>query len=130
MPAIEAAASLRSTTSDMLKFLKANLFFEDDSGLSSALRYCMSTRTDPMFSFYNRFASKLTYGVQSTEIGLGWVVAKLKDIQIIQHSGGTEGFSTTMILNPDNRIGAVVLTNAALKDNVVLSLKLLKNLLD
>ena len=83
-----------------------------------------------MFSFYQKFISKLSYGVQSTEIGLGWIIGNLKNIQVIQHSGGTDGFSTTMMMNPNNKTGVVVLTNAALKDNAVLSIKLLENLSD
>ena len=67
-------------------------------------------------------------GVQSVEIGLGWIAADLKNISILQHSGGTEGFSTTMMINPNNKTGIVVLSNAAFKDNSKLSLQLLKKL--
>ena len=67
-------------------------------------------------------------GVQSVEIGLGWIAAELKNIQILQHSGGTEGFSTTMMINPSNKTGVVVLTNAAFKDNSKLSIELLKKM--
>ena len=65
-------------------------------------------------------------GVKSTEIGLGWIISDFKNIQIIQHSGGTEGFSTTMMMNLNDSTGVIVLTNVALKDNTKLSVKLLE----
>jgi len=94
------------------------------------MEYCKSTRIDPSLSFFNKSTAKLLMGVQSTEIGLGWIVGNLKNIQIIQHSGGTEGFSTTMMMNLNEKIGIVVLTNAAFKDNSKLSIKLLQKLSD
>jgi len=127
VPAVESAGSICSTVSDLLKFLKVNLGLEHSS-LSPVLEYCKSTRIDPSLSFFQKFTAKLLMGVQSIEIGLGWIVADLKNIQILQHSGGTEGFSTTMMINPNNKTGVVVLSNAAFKDNSKLCLELLKKL--
>ena len=129
IPAVASAGSICSTVSDLLKFLKVNLGLEQSS-LSSTMEYCKSTRIDPSLSFFQKFTAKLFMGVQSTEIGLGWIVGNLKNIQIIQHSGGTEGFSTTMMMNLNEKIGIVVLTNAAFKDNSKLSIKLLQKLSD
>ena len=67
-------------------------------------------------------------GVHSVEIGLGWVAADLKKISILQHSGGTEGFSTTMMINSNNKTGVILLSNAALKDNTKLCVELLEKL--
>jgi len=125
--AIESAGSIRSTVSDLLKFLKFNLDIEQSS-LSSVMEYCKSTRINPSLSFFNKFIMKLLMGVQSTEIGLGWIAADLKNISILQHGGGTEGFSTTMMIDPNNKTGVVVLSNAAFKNNTKLSLELLKKL--
>ena len=125
--AIQSAGSIRSTTSDLLKFLKVNLGLEKSS-LSPAMDYCQVTRIDPSFSFFNKFIAKLLMGVKSVEIGLGWIAADLKNISILQHSGGTEGFSTTMMINRNNKTGIVVLSNAAFKDYSKLGLQLLKKL--
>ena len=69
-------------------------------------------------------------GVQSIEIGLGWMAADLKKISILQHSGGTEGFSTIMMINPNNKTGVVLLSNAAFKDSSKLCIELLEKLDD
>ena len=129
IPAVMSAGSICSTVSDLLKFLEVNLGLEQSS-LSSTLEYCKSTRINPSFSFFQKFTAKLFMGVQSTEIGLGWIIGDLKNIQIIQHSGGTEGFSTTMMMNLNEKTGIVVLSNAAFKDNSKLSIELLQILSD
>jgi len=125
IPAVASAGSICSSVSDLLKFLKVNLGLEQ-SILSSVLEYCKSTRIDPSFSFFQKITSKLLIGVQSTEIGLGWIIGNLKNIQVIQHSGGTEGFSTTMMMNLQEQTGVIVLSNAAFKDNTKLSIELLQ----
>ena len=125
VPAIASAGNMYSTVTDLLKFLKINLDLEESS-LTSTLEYCKSTRIDPMFSFFQKYILKLVTGVQSTEIGLGWIISDLKNIQVIQHSGGTEGFSTTMMMNLNDNTGVVVLTNAAFKNNMKLSVQLLE----
>ena len=127
IPAVESAGSICSTVSDLLKFLKVNMGLEQSS-LVPVLEYCKSTRIDPSLSFFKKFISKILMGVHSVEIGLGWVAADLKKISILQHSGGTEGFSTTMMINPNNRTGVVLLSNAALKDNTKLCVELLEKL--
>jgi len=129
IPAVMSAGSICSTVSDLLKFLKVNLGLEQSS-LSSVFEYCKFTRINPLLSFFQKFTAKLFMGVQSIEIGLGWVIVDLKNIQIIQHSGGTEGFSTTMMMNLNEKTGIVVLSNAALKDNSKLCIKLLQILSD
>ena len=127
--AIESAGSIRSTVSDMLKFLKVNLDLEQSS-LSPAMEYCKSTRSDPSLSLLDKYTAKLFLSIESTEIGLGWIAANVKNISILQHAGGTEGFSTIMIINPNNKTGVVVLSNVAIKNNTKLSLELLKKLND
>ena len=89
IPAVESAGSIYSTVSDLLKFLRINLGIECSS-LYPVLEYCKSTRIDPSLSFFQKFTAKLLMGVQSIEIGLGWVADDMKKISILQHSDGTE----------------------------------------
>ena len=127
IPAVESAGSICSTVSDLLKFLRVNLGLEQSS-LFPALEHCKYTKIDPSLSFLKKFTTKLLMGAQSIEIGLGWVAADLKNIDILQHSGGTEGFSTTMMINPNNKTGVVALSNAAFKDNSKMCIELLEKL--
>jgi CubicO group peptidase (beta-lactamase class C family) len=44
--------------------------------------------------------------------GLGWGVGRYKGIRILQHSGGTVGFTSDLALMPDAKLGIVVLNNS------------------
>lgn len=126
IPAVASAGSLRSTVSDMLKFLKANLELSKTS-LSPVLGYCRTTKIKPRINPLLRSLSRILYGVRSTEVGLGWIMSDLDDIRIVWHNGGTEGFSTLMMIDPDKKTGVVVLANHAFRDHHKLGVNLLKN---
>ena len=126
IPAIASAGSMYSTVSDMLKFLKANVELSKTS-LSPVLRYCRTTKIKPRINLLLRSVSRILYGVRSTEVGLGWIMSDLDDIRIVWHSGGTEGFSTLMMIDQYEKTGVVVLANYALRDHHKLGVNLLKN---
>ncbi len=46
-------------------------------------------------------------------IGLAWILAPLNGRRVALHDGGTFGFASTVILDPERRRAAVVLSNAA-----------------
>jgi CubicO group peptidase (beta-lactamase class C family) len=50
-------------------------------------------------------------GLTFSSYALGWRAASYKGHRVIQHAGGTDGFSSLMTVFPDDRIGVVVLTN-------------------
>ena len=127
IPAIESAGNIRSTVSDILKFLNANLGLADSS-LLSVLEYCQqNTRIKPKISPLMKLLPRNSYHPKSYEIGLGWVKINYDDIQVMGHNGGTEGFSTLMNMVLDKKTGVVVLTNHALKDSSRLGIDLLRN---
>ncbi|MGI9567832.1 MAG: serine hydrolase domain-containing protein [Nitrosopumilus sp.] len=125
IPAVASAGSIRSTVSDMLKFLKANLEL-NKTDLSPVLGYCRTTKIKPKINPFLRSLSRLLYGVRSTEVGLGWIMSDLDNIKIIWHNGGTEGFSTLMMMDQGKKTGVVVLANHAFRDHHKLGVNLLK----
>jgi len=44
--------------------------------------------------------------------GLGWVIDRCGDLQVVGHSGSLSGFSSCTLLEPESRLGAAVVTNA------------------
>lgn len=50
--------------------------------------------------------------VTSLGYGLGWVVDMYRGHRRVHHAGGIDGFSSTVTLVPEERLGIVVLTNA------------------
>ncbi len=113
MPAIEAAGSLRSTTSDMIKFLKASLGLSKTK-LSPVFEYCQNTKYTPKIPASMKFCTK-TIGVPLSGFRLGWFMFPQENVDILGHDGGTEGFSSFMCMNLENQSAAVILTNRAMK---------------
>ncbi len=91
------AGALRSTADDMLAFLAANLTPPEGGTLRSAIRRAQT----PHFT-----------GPGGEQAGLGWGMSVLKgDRHVLTHTGGTGGYITFVALDPERRLGVVVLRN-------------------
>jgi len=125
-PAIEGAASLRSTAKDMAKFLSANLGLSKTS-LSPELEYCQSTRFLPNLSYFMSHVVFPWIGIKFDEMALGWWVTKLENKEILFHDGGTAGFSSFIGISPKDKTGVVILANKMSRLVHKLGIELLKN---
>jgi CubicO group peptidase (beta-lactamase class C family) len=97
IPTLAGAGALRSTASDMLRFLAANMGLRSSS-LLDAMRTTHEVRYPaggPM------------------QVGLGWHMRETDDREIIWHNGGTGGYRTFAGFRRDGSLGAVVLTNGS-----------------
>jgi CubicO group peptidase (beta-lactamase class C family) len=126
VPAIEAAASLRSTTSDMLKFLKASLGLSKTK-LSPVFEYCQNTKITPKIPTSMKLFTK-SVGISLSTFRLGWFVFPQENIDVLGHDGGTQGFSSFMCVNLQNQSAAVILTNRAMKPVHKLGISLIKGM--
>ena len=126
VPAIEAAASLRSTTSDMLKFLKASIGLSKTK-LTPAFEYCQNTKITPKVPISMKFFTK-SVGISLSSFSLGWFMFPQKNMDVLGHDGGTQGFSSFMCMNPKNQLAVVILTNRSMKPVHKLGIKLLKEI--
>ena len=109
-PSMEGMISLRSTVHDLLKFTSANLGLSKSS-LSPVLEFCLSTRVNANLTTFMKYYPKYVYGIPLTKFRLGWLVFNFRNREIIGHDGGTEGFSSFLIMNSQNKSGVVILTN-------------------
>ena len=97
LPTFAGAGALRSTTEDMLKFVAANL------GLSnSPLLTAMQRTHQPQHDM----------GTPGVEVGLGWIIQKKFDNEIVWHNGGTGGYHSFIGFDKKRRRGVVVLSNS------------------
>lgn len=126
VPAIEAAASLRSTTSDMIKFLKANLGL-NHTELSSVFEYCQNAKTSSKIPLSMKFFTK-SVGISLSRFRLGWFVFPHDNRTILGHDGGTQGFSSFMCMDLEHQSAAVILTNRSFKPVHKLGLTLLQEI--
>lgn len=97
MGVLAGAGELRSTASDMLRFLEFNLRLQTN-GMNGTLDGMRQQRGSTALS-----------GVQQ---GLGWWLADLPGGRVVQHGGNTFGHSAFIGFHPTKRLGVVVLSNA------------------
>jgi CubicO group peptidase (beta-lactamase class C family) len=95
LPTLAGAGALRSSANDLLTFLAANLGYVK-SPLAPAMASMLAVR-------------RSTGG--PGEIGLGWLVTKPSDNEIVWHNGGTGGYRSFLGFEPKTGAGVVVLSN-------------------
>lgn len=100
--ALAGAGALRSTASDMSKFIAANL------GL---------TKTSLDASLADAQVMRKTGERATQKIGLGWHADPLLKRQLIFHGGGTGGFVTLVALDREKKTGVFVATNSTAKSD-------------
>ncbi|MDN5200679.1 serine hydrolase [Fulvivirgaceae bacterium BMA10] len=96
IPTLAGAGAIRSSTSDMLKFLSANLGLTETS-LRSAMDMTHQVRHDK---------------AGGMRVGLGWHIKKGANGDVIWHNGGTGGYRAFAGFVKESGKGVVVLTNS------------------
>ncbi|NJN87096.1 MAG: serine hydrolase [Leptolyngbyaceae cyanobacterium SL_7_1] len=99
LPTLAGAGGLRSTATDLLKFLAANL----DQELAP------SSITVPL---HNTHTIQIQTGSPEVAMALGWHVLTQNQTEIILHNGGTGGFRSFIGFVKQPRLGVVVLSNS------------------
>ena len=95
IPTLAGAGALRSTVSDLLIYLGANMGLVD-----SPLYGAMQTTQEPRFPVSS-----------SMMVGLAWHIRTQGDLQIIEHHGATGGYWGYAGFVRDKQTGVVILTN-------------------
>ncbi len=96
IPTLAGAGAIRSSTSNMLKFLSVNIGLTKSS-LRKALDLSHQVRHDK---------------AGAMRVGLGWHIAKGKNGDVVWHNGGTGGYRTFAGFVKETGVGVVVLTNS------------------
>lgn len=103
------AASISSSVADMSHWLLAQL----DSGKYQGKRvipYKAIQRSRTPFSINGRVRAR-SYSTHYTLYGLGWELQDANGKEIVAHTGGVDGYVTSVTMIPEERLGFVVLTN-------------------
>lgn len=95
LPSLAGAGALRSSMTDMLKFLDANIG-EPASDLERAVRLAHA----PRFPIGG-----------NAKIGLGWITITTPKGSFIYHDGGTGGYGAIVAIDPQRNVGLVLLGN-------------------
>ena len=95
-PAFAGAGALRSNIMDMANFLAAN----------------MGVIASPLNGTLQKCHEKQQVVTPDTAFGLGWVLSKSNEAELIWHNGGTGGFRSYLGFNPKTQKGVVILSNS------------------
>ena len=97
IPTLAGAGAIRSTTTDMLKFVAANIH-TDRGPLGMAMAFAQRERASA--------------GGVGVGIGLNWIIQHAGADTVIWHNGGTGGYRAFAGFVPSRQVGVVVLTNS------------------
>lgn len=100
--ALSGAGALRSTASDMAKFIAANLGF---------------IKTPLADSLAEAQKMRIAAERPTQKIGLGWFSDPLDNRQLIFHGGGTGGFVAFVALDQEKKTGVFIATNSTSKSD-------------
>lgn len=98
IPVLPAAGVLKSTVSDLLKYISANMYI-NHSELDSVWEICHKTYFEP------------TDTSKDFDMGLGWIKTDLNKEIAIWHNGATYGNTSFIGFIKEKQIGVVVLSN-------------------
>ncbi len=99
LDALAGAGALRSTASDMTRFLAAAMGLSH-SALDSAFALTFQVQGDA--------------GSPTMDIGLAWHILKRPTERIVWHNGGTGGYRSWAGFDPARKVGVVVLSNSSI----------------
>jgi tetratricopeptide (TPR) repeat protein len=105
---LEGAGAIRSSTSDMIKYLSAQLGFTKTS-LNKAIELTHRKRHDKY---------PIQEGDDPIVMGLGWIITTTSEGDIYWHNGGTGGYRTYIGFNKLLRKGVVVLATGDDPSNI------------
>jgi len=97
LPTLAGAGAIRSTTLDMLKFLSANLH-----PARGPLERAMELARQP----------RAPVAPPNMMIGLNWFIQRTPGGTVVWHNGGTGGYRTFAGLDPNRKLGVVIMTNS------------------
>ena len=112
----EAAGGMKSTTGDMLKYVRWQVDETDPAVKLSHQR--VWTADDPVYGGHGTFG-----------IGLNWQVAELLGRRVIFQDGMIEGYSALVVIEPESKLGIVLMTNQLDQKSAAAERTLMKELL-
>jgi serine-type D-Ala-D-Ala carboxypeptidase/endopeptidase len=113
--AIQAAGALHSTANDLLKYLAANIGLIHTS-INDIIQETHLIRHEYSQAPTLHFASNNNKSLSVSYVGLGWFIDTNLGTEVIQHSGGIDGYSSFIGFNPTKQQGAVLLCSCEGKD--------------
>jgi D-alanyl-D-alanine-carboxypeptidase/D-alanyl-D-alanine-endopeptidase len=113
--AIQGAGAMHSTANDLLKYLAANIGLIHTS-INDIIQETHLIRHEYPEAPSLHFDSKNNKSLSASYVGLGWFIDTNLRTEVIQHSGGIDGYSSFIGFNPTKQEGVVMLCSCETKD--------------
>jgi len=101
------AASINTSVSELAQWVRLHL---GEPGIYQGERLISDEVMNELHSAQTAIPVSDMYG-DVRAYGLGWFIQHYRGIRIDRHGGGTDGFTTTLILMPDRDLGIIIVTN-------------------
>lgn len=95
MPGLPGMGDLRSSLSDLVKFAQAQINPEESALKSHIL-----------------LSQQVHAANSEMQIGLGWLIGKVNDDRVFDHSGGTGGYRSYILISPEKKKAFIQLNNS------------------
>jgi CubicO group peptidase (beta-lactamase class C family) len=104
------AGSIHSCARDMAEWLKANLRVGSNEPLLRK-KTAVEMQTAQMPVPNEPPWSGIAPGAKFVAYGLGWFLHDYRGKKVVEHGGATDGYSTMLVMVPEEKIGVVVMAN-------------------
>ncbi len=101
---IGPAGSINSSVMDMTHWLRMQLADGEFAG-----KRVISKR-----SLYQTRRPLVQIAPERVDYGMGWMLRKWQDKEVVEHGGNIDGFAASVALLPEEQLGVVLLTNASM----------------
>jgi len=113
--AIQGVGALHSTANDLLKYLAANIGLIHSS-INDIIQKTHLIRHEYPEAPTLHFSSASNKSLSASYVGLGWFIDTNLGTEVMQHSGGIDGYSSFIGFNPTKQEGVVELCSCGTKD--------------
>jgi serine-type D-Ala-D-Ala carboxypeptidase/endopeptidase len=112
---IQGAGALYSTANDLLKYLATNIGLIHTS-INDIIQGAHLIRHEYPEAPSLHFSSASNKSLSASYVGLGWFIDTNLGSEVIQHSGGIDGYSSFVGFNPTKQEGVVLLCSCETND--------------
>lgn len=125
------AGNLNSNIQDMSRWLRLQINQGEIDGKRIISHEALAQTHLPRIAVTGPMQGLMKHGAQGDiSYATGWVVHSTPQGRIIEHSGGTSGYTSHVAFDPDRRFGLVLLTNLSVDIGTGLALPLGKYIID
>jgi serine-type D-Ala-D-Ala carboxypeptidase/endopeptidase len=112
---VQGAGALYSTANDLLKYLAANIGLIH-TNINDIIQETHQIRHEYPKAPSLHFSSASNKSLSASYVGLGWFIDTNLGTEVIQHSGGIDGYSSFIGFNPTKQEGIVLLCSCETND--------------